>query len=106
MIADVRENSFWGELADSPAYRVVNGVRENIAGSTLRSKPPNSAFPSSHHPGGVNVAFVGGQVQYVQETINAFVFAQLMTSNRKKSDLQNLDEERDREARQPGAGDY
>ena len=45
------------------------------------------AMPSSIHPGGVNVAFVGGSVQFITEEIEARIYAQLMTSNRNRSDL-------------------
>ena len=45
------------------------------------------AFPSSNHPGGVNVAFVGGSVQFVTDQLEPRVYAQLMTSNRNRSDL-------------------
>jgi prepilin-type processing-associated H-X9-DG protein len=44
-------------------------------------------FPSSNHPGGVNVAFCGGQVVFVPETIDPLVYGQLMTSNRNRSTL-------------------
>jgi prepilin-type N-terminal cleavage/methylation domain-containing protein len=44
-------------------------------------------FANSNHPGGVNVAFVGGAVQYIGDSIEPRVYAQLMTSNRNRSDL-------------------
>ncbi|MEM9352997.1 MAG: DUF1559 domain-containing protein [Planctomycetota bacterium] len=44
-------------------------------------------FPTSNHPGGVNVAFVGGNVRFVAENIEPRIYGQLMTSNRNKSDL-------------------
>jgi prepilin-type N-terminal cleavage/methylation domain-containing protein/prepilin-type processing-associated H-X9-DG protein len=43
--------------------------------------------PSSNHPGGVNVAFTGGSVQFLSEQIALRVYAQLMTSNRHLTDL-------------------
>ncbi len=45
------------------------------------------AYPSSAHPGGVNVAFCGGQVDFMRETVDKVVYAQLMTSNSKRSKL-------------------
>jgi prepilin-type N-terminal cleavage/methylation domain-containing protein/prepilin-type processing-associated H-X9-DG protein len=68
-------------------YRIMNGVKE-ILPEYKGDKAPNTGFPSSHHPGGVNVAFVGGQVIYLRDQINPVVYAQLMTSNRKLSSLQ------------------
>jgi prepilin-type N-terminal cleavage/methylation domain-containing protein len=44
-------------------------------------------YPSSSHPGGVNVAFCAGQVEFIQESIDSLVYAQLMTSNSKRSKL-------------------
>ena len=104
-IAEARETSDWGPKETGIAWQVINGVRENVAGNRIADKPPNSAFPSSRHPNGVNVGFVAGQVQFLREDINAVVYAQLMTSNRKKSDL-HLGDKADRDLRQPGANDY
>lgn len=47
----------------------------------------DDGFPSSNHPGGVNVAFVGGAVRFISEQIDPGVYAQLMTSNARASDL-------------------
>ncbi|MEX0611258.1 MAG: DUF1559 domain-containing protein [Pirellulales bacterium] len=44
-------------------------------------------YPSSNHPGGVNMAFCGGQVVFVADTIDPLVYAQLMTPNRNRSGL-------------------
>ena len=40
-------------------------------------------YPSSNHPNGVNVAFCGGQVDFMAESVDPRVYAQLMTSNAK-----------------------
>jgi prepilin-type N-terminal cleavage/methylation domain-containing protein len=42
-------------------------------------------YPSSSHPNGVNVAFCGSQVDFMSESVDPRVYAQLMTSNAKKS---------------------
>ena len=47
------------------------------------------AWPSSTHPGGVNVAFCAGQVEFITESIDPVVYGQLMTSNSKRSKLKN-----------------
>ena len=47
----------------------------------------DDGFASSNHPGGVNMAFAGGNVQFVADQIEPRVYAQLMTSNRNQSDL-------------------
>lgn len=41
---------------------------------------PKFCRPSSRHPGGVNVAFVGQNVIYVRDTIDYFVWCKLMAS--------------------------
>ncbi len=55
---------------------------DNIADITI-----DDGFPSSNHYGGVNAAFVGGAVKFISDEIEPRVYAQLMTSNRHKSDL-------------------
>ena len=42
-------------------------------------------YPSSNHPGGVNVVFVDLHIVFVNEGVDPRVYAQLMTSNRKRS---------------------
>ena len=59
---------------------------QNGSATDLLQRP---GMPSSNHPGGVNVGFVGGQVQLLNDQIEPFVYAQLMTSNHKQSDLAN-----------------
>lgn len=49
---------------------------------------PRPGLPSSNHSGGVNAAFMGGSVSLLSDQIDPFVYAQLMTSNHKQSDLQ------------------
>ena len=65
----------------------------------------DDGFPSSNHPGGVNAAFVGGAVQFVSDQIDLRVYAQLMTSNRRASDL-HQGEVWDPELPPLAAGDY
>jgi prepilin-type N-terminal cleavage/methylation domain-containing protein len=85
-------------------FRRINGMREVRGYGSLREKTENSGFPSSHHYGGVNVAFVGGAVRFLSEGISPVVYAQLMTTIRKRSDLTVGDiEERDMPVPDPGA---
>lgn len=51
------------------------------------TKYESYSYPSSAHPGGVNVAFCGGQVEFIAEQIEPLIYAQLMTSNSKRSKL-------------------
>jgi prepilin-type processing-associated H-X9-DG protein len=46
-------------------------------------------YPSSNHPGSVNVAFCGGTIRSLVETIDPVVYGQIMTSNARKSNLVN-----------------
>jgi len=74
------------------AFR-INGTDEPSEYNTISEKTLFDAFPSSHHPGGVNVAFIGGNIKPVSENISLLVYAQLMTSNRKQSELFKLDKD-------------
>jgi len=47
------------------------------------------ARPSSYHSGGVNVAFGGGRVLFLRETIDYQVYIALMTMNERESDSPN-----------------
>ena len=62
-------------------------------------------YPSSNHPGGVMAAFVGGQVIFMNEMVDPKVYAQLMTSNRKRSNLQ-VGSTRDRDLPHPSRSEY
>jgi prepilin-type processing-associated H-X9-DG protein len=42
-------------------------------------------YPSSSHPSGVNVVFVDGHILFLSDSISPRVYAQMMTSNRKRS---------------------
>ncbi len=72
-------------------FRRINGGIENdpnvTAPTDVSEMGPNFGFPSSNHPGGVHVAFVGGNVELISEDVSFQIYAQLMTSNAKKSDL-------------------
>jgi prepilin-type N-terminal cleavage/methylation domain-containing protein len=91
-------------LVRDDRYKVINGIRELLPDYN-GGKAPNAGTPSSYHPGGVNVAFIGGQVIFLSERINPIVFAQLMTSNRKLSDLA-YNNRLDRDMSTPGPDDY
>jgi hypothetical protein len=64
------------------------------------------AWPSSTHPGGVNVAFCAGQVEFITESIDPVVYGQLMTSNSKRSKLVNASNVPDRKLNQPSDDQY
>jgi len=70
----------------------INSFRDSeAADSNISDMQRVEGFPSSLHPGGVNVAFVGGSVAFITDSISPVVYAQLMTSDRKKSDLHEGD---------------
>jgi prepilin-type N-terminal cleavage/methylation domain-containing protein/prepilin-type processing-associated H-X9-DG protein len=63
-------------------------------------------YPSSNHPGGVNVAFCGGTIRFMGESIDPTVYGQLMTSNARKSNLiRKSDNKVDRQIPQPADSD-
>lgn len=51
------------------------------ASSTTTSTTTTVPRPSSQHAGGVNVIMVDGSGRFLSETINAYVYARLVTSN-------------------------
>lgn len=64
------------------------------------------AYPASAHPGGVNMAFCGGQVEFMAESIDPLIYAQLMTSNSKRSKLVDASNVPDRKLPQPSDEQY
>lgn len=85
------------EIANGKVRRRVNGNTESdtnteIAQMNLRGNDGlDEGFPSSNHPGGVNMAFAGGSVRFVSQDIAPLVFGQIMTTNRNQSDLHEGD---------------
>ncbi|HEX6963482.1 MAG TPA: DUF1559 domain-containing protein [Lacipirellula sp.] len=78
-----------GIAEDTPAKRRrVNGwAGESDDYSDTVEMSIEDGYPSSNHPGGVNMVFVGGAIRFVSDEIVPRVYAQLMTSNRKQSEL-------------------
>ena len=71
-----------------PDAPLINGSKDaEPALSLISAMTAINGFPSSNHPGGVNVAFMGGSVSFIGEQISPVVYAQIMTSDRKNSDL-------------------
>ena len=62
-------------------------------------------YPSSNHPGGVNVAFCGGTIRFMGESIDPVIYGQIMTSNARKSNLVNASGVADRKLPQPADSD-
>ncbi len=68
-----------------PAPR-INGNSDTEA-TSVSTMVLVDGYPSSNHPGGVNVAFMGGSVSFITDQISPAIYAQIMTSDRKNSDL-------------------
>jgi hypothetical protein len=87
----------WGQ-PDKVSYGLQQGtdyryLKINYHGAEseytdLSEMKQTDAAPSSNHPGGVNVAFVAGNVKLLSQGIDNLVYAQLMTPNRRTSDLE------------------
>jgi prepilin-type N-terminal cleavage/methylation domain-containing protein/prepilin-type processing-associated H-X9-DG protein len=79
------------------AYDRINGDKwydQNAPGrpADMSEFTDNTAYetygyPSSSHPGGVNAAFCGGNVQFIAESIAPQIYGQLMTTNSHRSHL-------------------
>jgi len=94
------------DTGDSLRRFAINSNFESDDYTSFEQMRPSDGFPSINHPGGVNVAFVGGSVRFLSEDIDPLVFAQLMTSNHKASDLVSREGKPDSEIVQPADRDY
>jgi prepilin-type processing-associated H-X9-DG protein len=90
------------EQATSPLDVNANDPMLVFAGRAYESY----GYPSSNHPGGVNVAFCGGQVEFMAESIDPLIYGQLMTSNSKRSKLLGPNDTPDRKLPQPSDDQY
>jgi prepilin-type processing-associated H-X9-DG protein/prepilin-type N-terminal cleavage/methylation domain-containing protein len=61
----------------------INGDNENVL--TMRQLDYSHAWPSSRHPGYVNVAFADGHVDKMEETVDPVVYRQMMTTRDRAS---------------------
>ena len=94
----------------TPTYVDFKEMRELVekperSVDTPENPVPRPGMPSSNHAGGVNVAFVAGQVVFVSDQIDPFVYAQLMTSNHKASEL-GIEPQYEKNAAEPADGSY
>jgi prepilin-type N-terminal cleavage/methylation domain-containing protein/prepilin-type processing-associated H-X9-DG protein len=90
------------DLNPPPDDSVPGGVMVSFADPAYE----RYGFPSSSHPGGVNVAYCGGQVELLAESVDPLVYAQLMTSNRNRSKLESAAGIPDRKLPQPSDDQY
>jgi hypothetical protein len=81
------------------------GPPADMAAFSDPTKYESYAYPSSVHPGGVNIAFCAGQVEFIRESIDPGVYGQLMTSNAKRSNLY-VNGVADRKANPPSEDQY
>jgi prepilin-type N-terminal cleavage/methylation domain-containing protein/prepilin-type processing-associated H-X9-DG protein len=65
----------------------VNGMDETSDYGGVSGISQSDGFPSSHHSGGVNVAWVDSRVTFLNENVDQLVYCQLMTTNHKSSTL-------------------
>jgi len=101
--------TYGGQTFPAQVFKINGGRDQSV-------RPPSSpqeqfeplAYPSSNHPGGVNVAFCDGSVRYINEQLSSRVYAQLMTTNYKKSYYFDRDDSNivDRQLPQPSDSDY
>ncbi len=71
-IERINGDKYYDKLASGPP-----ATMEVFAGTPATYE--SYAYPSSAHPGGVNMAFCGGQVEFIAEQIEPLIYAQLMT---------------------------
>ena len=73
---------------DPPTYATLNDMQNYLTGDgSENDREPRPGMPSSNHSGGVNATFIDGHVVFLNDQMEPLVYAQLMTSNHKASDL-------------------
>jgi prepilin-type processing-associated H-X9-DG protein len=98
----INGDNFYDQQVPGPPSGEGTALMESFANPVYESY----GFPSSSHPGGVNVAYCGGQVELLAESVDPLVYAQLMTSNRNRSKLVSADNIPDRKLPQPSDDQY
>jgi prepilin-type processing-associated H-X9-DG protein len=83
----------------------VNASNPQLAFATDPTTYETYGYPSSNHPSGVNVAFCGGSIRFMGESIDPLIYGQIMTSNARKSNLVRSDGVVDRRLPQPADSD-
>jgi hypothetical protein len=88
--AEVETGCIWtiGTVSPSTAIGVaptmqppVHSMRINVDTGLGDGVSYNYCRPSSKHPTGINIAFVGQQVQFMKDSISYFVYCKLMSSD-------------------------
>jgi prepilin-type N-terminal cleavage/methylation domain-containing protein/prepilin-type processing-associated H-X9-DG protein len=77
------------DAVDYATFADMTATYDGTAVNDLKQRP---GIASSNHSGGVNAGFIDGHVIFLSDQVEPFVFAQLMTSNHKQSDLGNAPE--------------
>ncbi|MCC6493597.1 MAG: DUF1559 domain-containing protein [Pirellulales bacterium] len=92
--------SFWPKLR-------INGQQSTSNYEGTSEITEQDAFPSSHHNGGVNAAFVAGHIRFLSDKIDQVVYCQLMTTSHKESTLMDAEGAKfERDFKQPTDDDY
>ena len=80
----------WGSASDLPLFGLPGDSTTDYTRPSGKAINSNSAstiglygLPSSTHPSGVVAAFCDGHVQYLRDSIDSWVYAQLVTSDTK-----------------------
>jgi prepilin-type N-terminal cleavage/methylation domain-containing protein/prepilin-type processing-associated H-X9-DG protein len=92
------------DKSDPPASMTAFAVR-GTSTPTTPALYESYGYPSSKHPNGINVAFCGGQVDFMADSVDPTIYAQLMTSNRNRSTLV-INSMPERKANDPSDADY
>jgi prepilin-type N-terminal cleavage/methylation domain-containing protein len=76
-----------GLMPGDKKFNYTIGPKPNGSVTFADPKDYQYARPSSYHTGGVNVAMCGGEVFFMREDIDYWVYEQLMTPDGKHSDM-------------------
>jgi prepilin-type N-terminal cleavage/methylation domain-containing protein/prepilin-type processing-associated H-X9-DG protein len=91
---------------DNPQYQTYADMTDAITGdNSATDVNPRPGVASSQHSGGVNAAFADGHVVLLNDQMEPRVFAQIMTSDQRRSDLGQAPEY-ERNLAPPAENDY
>ncbi len=71
----------WSLSATSPKVVLHPGATGMPPTNVINQASQAYRYPSSNHPGGVNVVFADGHTAFLQDSVQPTVYCQLMTSN-------------------------
>lgn len=77
----------WQAVVTPNVAQQINGDKSNSSPPMAGTVLPDYARPASYHPGGVNVVFCDGHVQFLREDVTYSIYQVLMAPDPPKADF-------------------